>query len=84
MLRGGPGPDRIFARTGRGLGPGEDVRGRDRVFAGPGNDVVRVAENWGWYVPYLDCGPGNDTVVVPFRMVSTYGCEHVVLPRVAS
>lgn len=43
VLRGGPGPDRIFARTGRGLGPGEDVRGRDRV------------------------GPGNDTVVVPFR-----------------
>lgn len=43
VLRGGPGPDRIFARTGRGLGPDE-----------------------------------------PFRMVSTYGCEHVVRPRVAS
>jgi hypothetical protein len=78
VLRGGPGPDRISARTGRGLGPDEDVIGRDRVYAGSGGDVVTVRENWGWYMPFVDCGPGDDTVVVPFRMIQTHRCEHVV------
>jgi Ca2+-binding RTX toxin-like protein len=80
VLRGGPGPDRIFARTGQGLGPDENVIGRDYVYAGPGNDLVKVVESWGWYLPFLDCGPGHDTVVVPHRMVVTKGCEHLVLP----
>lgn len=80
VLRGGRGPDRIFARTAQGLGLDEEVKGQDRVYAGPGNDVVKVLESWGWYMPFLDCGAGNDTVVVPFRMVATHHCEHIVLP----
>jgi hypothetical protein len=81
VLRGGPGPDRIFARTGRGLNADEQVKGRDRVYAGAGNDVVTVVKNWGWYMPYIDCGAGHDTVRVPFRMIATLHCEHIVKRR---
>jgi RTX calcium-binding nonapeptide repeat (4 copies) len=73
VLRGGPGPDRIDARVGpRGQGP-------DSVNAGAGNDTVRAVEVWGWAVPQVDCGPGEDTYVVPYRFIPSMGCEHVVL-----
>lgn len=59
---------------------GEEAIGRDRVYAGPGNDVVTVLENWGWYMPFIDCGAGHDTVVVPIRMGAlTQNCERDVV-----
>jgi hypothetical protein len=73
VLRGGPGPDVINAR----IKPHE--RGRDRVYAGGGNDTVRLVEVWGWYTPYVDCGPGKDTLMAPHRMIRSTGCERVVL-----
>jgi hypothetical protein len=72
VMRGGPGPDRINARVAR-------QRGQDRVFAGKGDDTVRLIEVWGWYTPRVDCGPGEDTLVVPYRFIPSEGCEHVVL-----
>lgn len=73
VLRGGPGPDTINARVGpKGRGP-------DRVYAGDGNDVVRLVETFGWYVPSVDCGPGADTLVVPFRFIPSTRCERLVL-----
>ena len=74
VLRGGAGPDRIVARTGPGVG-------RDYVYAGDGNDVVTLAEVWGWYMPAISCGRGYDTLVLPKGMdVGDHldGCEHIV------
>jgi hypothetical protein len=68
VLRGGPGPDRINART------------VDVVFAGDGNDLVRVLEVKAWAAyPEVHCGPGVDTLVLPYGVY--YGphpdCERV-------
>ena len=73
VLRGGPGADTINARVG------PHGRGADRVYAGSGNDTVKLVEVFGWYTPYVDCGPGDDTLMVPYRMVRQTGCEHIVL-----
>lgn len=73
VLRGGPGPDRINARIGpKGVG-------RDYAYAGYGNDRVRIVNTYGWAFPFVNCGPGEDTVVLPSGFDTTpAGCEHVV------
>jgi hypothetical protein len=68
VLHGGPGPDRIDART------------VDVVYAEDGNDTVRVLEVVPWAAyPEVHCGPGVDTLVLPYGV--DYGphldCEHV-------
>jgi hypothetical protein len=73
VLMGGRGPDRIWARIGAG------GRGTDRVYAGSGNDRVTVVNTYGWLSPRVDCGPGNDTVVLPYGFDTIYPhCEHYV------
>jgi hypothetical protein len=74
VLRGGPGADTISARVG------PHGRGADRVYAGGGNDIVKLVEMFGWYTAYVDCGPGKDTLMVEYRsMIPSTGCERVVL-----
>lgn len=68
VLRGGPGPDRINART------------PDVVYAGDGNDTVRVVETHGWDFPIIDCGPGRDTVIAPYTGFGMSSCERMVAP----
>ena len=68
VLYGGPGADRISART------------VDVVFAGDGDDTVRVLEVEAWKAyPEVHCGPGEGTLVLPYGV--DYGphpdCEHV-------
>jgi hypothetical protein len=73
LLLGGRGPDRIWARIGT------SGRGADRVYAGRGNDRVTVVNTYGWLAPLVDCGPGDDTVVLPYGFGTRYShCEHHV------
>lgn len=69
-LYGGRGPDHIFAR------------GRDFVYAGRGNDTIRVSHLNPWTQggrhTRVYCGPGEDTVIGPVNWFSKYGCEHVI------
>lgn len=46
----GPGPDRIRIRLG------------DTVYAGRGNDVVRIGIAKGWGMTQVFCGPGYDRI----------------------
>lgn len=64
LLYGGPGNDLIFARFG------------DRVYAGRGNDVVRVRPA-AWQHAYVDCGPGYDHLYGSTWLVGHRGCEKV-------
>lgn len=66
VLLGGPGPDRITAR------------GYDVVFAGDGDDTVRVIDIVG-FSPKVTCGPGEDTVILPYGWyIGPFpDCEHV-------
>ncbi|GAA2146097.1 hypothetical protein GCM10009844_21730 [Nocardioides koreensis] len=68
VLRGGPGPDRISART------------PDAVYAGAGNDTVRVLEIHGWEFPTIHCGPGRDTVIATYKGFGMSHCERMVAP----
>lgn len=68
VLRGGPGPDRINART------------PDVVYSGAGNDTVRVLEVNGWEFPRIYCGPGWDTVIADYTGFGMSGCERNVAP----
>jgi hypothetical protein len=66
-VRGGRGPDVIFARY------------HDRIFAGPGDDVVRVVELSYTRGTYINCGPGKDTVYFPYGwLLPTTSCERIV------
>src|SRR6476661_4688977 len=105
VLDGGAGPDRLVAGDGDDLvhgdsgadvidgGAGNDVvyadSGPDHITAGDGDDVVYV--NNGTAVASVDCGPGEDTVVInPYgdpggisnaqavRRDQITGCEQVV------
>ena len=66
VLLGGAGPDRITAR------------GYDVVFAGDGDDTVRVLDIVG-FSPKVTCGPGEDTVILPYGWyIGPFpDCEHV-------
>ena len=71
LLDGGGGPDRIFPRF------------FDRVYAGPGNDTIKVVHTRpGSMDPELPirCGPGNDVVITPEGwppwFIEPQGCEH--------
>lgn len=73
VLMGGRGPDRIWARIGA------SGHGTDQVYAGSGDDRVTVVNTYGWLSPLVDCGPGNDTVVLPYGFGTRYPhCEHYV------
>lgn len=73
LLLGGRGPDRIWARIGVA------GNGTDRVYAGEGDDRVVVVNAYGWLAPLVDCGPGDDTVVLPYGFGTRYAhCEHHV------
>lgn len=73
VLRGGRGPDRIWARIGA------SGKGADAVHAGRGDDRVVVVNTHGWLSPVVDCGPGDDTVVLPYGFETRYPhCEHYV------
>src|SRR3954462_11165144 len=104
-IDGGAAPDTITAGDGDDLvhggsstdhidgGPGNDVihtdSGADVVTAGPGDDIVYV--NNGTAVDRVDCGEGNDTIVInPYgqaggisnsqalRQGRITGCEKVI------
>lgn len=64
LLYGGPGADRIVAHQS------------DKVYAGRGNDTVKVA---GAFI-VVRCGPGDDTVDVRkgAAFYKLIGCEHKV------
>ena len=78
LLDGGPAPDAITGGDGDDLihagsgpdqvdaGAGNDVvyadSGADDISAGDGDDIVYV--NNGTAVDFVDCGPGNDTLVL--------------------
>ncbi|MGH3481218.1 MAG: calcium-binding protein [Nocardioidaceae bacterium] len=68
VLRGSRGPDRINART------------PDVVYAGAGNDTIRVLEIHGWDFPTINCGPGRDTVIADYTGFGMSNCERMVAP----
>ena len=81
-LKGGPGEDRIFGG-----------RGRDRIIGGagsnqlnmvdgaeqgsPGNDVIKARNG---QPDEIDCGAGDDRVIVDRVEDGVYDCETVVSP----
>lgn len=73
ILLGGRGPDRIWARIGSTL------NSADHVYGGRGNDRIVMVNTYGWLAPYIDCGPGDDTVVLPYGFgTRIQHCEHYV------
>lgn len=72
VVHGGRGPDRITIRV------------PDVVYAGAGNDTVRVRKwghyGWGWAFPTIYCGPGRDTVFSAYGGGTTFehNCERDV------
>ena len=96
-VHGGPGDDLIHGGSGHDKlwgGPGDDViypdvHG-DEVWAGSGDDIVYA--NNGSALGPIDCGAGNDTLVVTpvgekggysarhrIREGGVRGCEHIIL-----
>jgi Ca2+-binding RTX toxin-like protein len=75
VISGGNGPDEIYG------GPGNDrLSGGlypDRLFGGAGDDFINAADG---YRDYVDCGPGNDTVVTGSSYLGDRikNCEHVI------
>jgi Ca2+-binding RTX toxin-like protein len=78
ILAGEDGNDTIDAGAGNDKingGNGEDV-----IVAGPGDDTIRSADG---LAEKIDCGDGNDTVVVDAEDVLT-GCESVTTQNVTA
>ncbi len=84
-LLGGKGRDRISGNAGRDLvagGPGRDaLRGGmqpDQISGGAGSDKVNTR---GGGRDLIQCGQGNDRVVLGFRDSAAEDCESVHFPR---
>jgi len=92
VLYGGPGADRLFPgrdgwtddRVYGGRGPDRiSALFTDKVWAGGGNDVIRVVESPAppWLIMVVDCGPGQDTVIwLEGEAFESKGCERVLTP----
>ena len=64
LLYAGSGPDRVYARM------------FDKVYAGPGNDVIRYVGTRGYFnFLQVDCGPGYDIVYGGWQAKILLGCE---------
>lgn len=74
----GKGNDRLYGRAGREIMVAG--KGKDTVNAGPGNDVVDVADG---EPDSVDCGPGKDTVFVDVDDDVAKDCENVLGADVA-
>jgi len=83
-INGGAGNDRIDGGTGNNVIDGGN--GNDRITAGTGEtditggagDDVIMARNG--QADLIDCGDGNDTVVVDAAEDGVFDCETVVFP----
>ena len=73
MIYGDTGNDTINLSDESGV--------RDRVFAGPGDDIINVDNSDGDNdagPDIIDCGPGNDTVNLNGNLgITTVNCETV-------
>ena len=81
-VSGGPGDDILVGGRGNDKiigGPGRDEIGmRDGVEQGsPGNDVIYARDG---QPDEIDCGAGNDKVIVDRVEDGVYDCETVVTP----
>jgi hypothetical protein len=83
-VRGGDGPDDITgtaaANALRGGGGGDTLQGgggADALVGEGGNDTIRARDG---AADTVDCGPGNDAVVVDVIDVVDADCEIVTLP----
>jgi Ca2+-binding RTX toxin-like protein len=88
LIHGGTGHDKLYGGAGDDV-IYPDLHG-DEVWAGPGDDIVYA--NNGSALGPIDCGPGDDTLVVTpvgekggysarhrIRAGGVDGCEHIVL-----
>ncbi len=68
LVYGGPGPDRIYARA------------FDWVYAGSGNDTIRIVQMTFNMQTQIRCGPGYDTLIMPYgwSIGRPPGCERVI------
>ena len=75
VIRGGPGRDTL---TGEGRYAGELARPAiDRLFGGPGNDLLRSIDPRSPRRERADCGAGRDRLVAD-RLDRQIGCETVM------
>lgn len=81
-IKGGSGDDRLFADAGGALmvgGKGSDefnmVAGEQ--VGGEGDDVIKARDGT---LDQINCGPGNDTVIVDEAEDGVYDCEQVIYP----
>ncbi|HYU60239.1 MAG TPA: calcium-binding protein [Solirubrobacterales bacterium] len=81
-IRGGSGDDRLFADAGGALLIGG--KGRDQFnmvdgeqVGGEGNDLIRARDGT---LDEINCGPGDDTVIVDEAEDGVFDCEQVIYP----
>ena len=91
VIEGTDGRDRLSGTAQRDTIRGYGGRGparinalfNDKVWAGGGNDVIRVVESPAppWLNMMVDCGPGEDTVIwLEGEAFESEGCERVLTP----
>jgi Ca2+-binding RTX toxin-like protein len=81
-IKGGSGDDRLFADAGGALMVGG--KGRDQFnmvdgeqIGGEGDDVIRARDGT---LDQINCGPGEDTVIVDEAEDGVFDCEQVIYP----
>jgi Ca2+-binding RTX toxin-like protein len=82
VIKGGSGDDRLFADAGGALmvgGKGSDefnmVDGEQ--VGGDGDDVIKARDGT---LDQINCGPGDDTVIVDEAEDGVFDCEQVIYP----